>query len=238
LRADPDFIIIGAQRGGTTSVQAWLGAHEAVARARAKEIHYFDLYYDRGRGWYRGHFPYRFRLHGRITGEATPALLYDARAAERVARDLPKVKLIALLRNPTDRAWSQWWLNRSRGHEPLEFEEAIAREPERLRAGGDGRLRYAYVSRGMYAEQLERWFDAVGRERVLVLESERLPDDQTRRRLCDFLGIAASSHPFPHRNARALTSLDPALQAQLDAAFREPNARLAALLPDPPSWAR
>src|SRR5947208_1771215 len=149
FRADPNFIIIGAQRGGTTSLQAWLGSHDEVVRARGKELHYFDLYYERGRGWYREHFPYRFRLHGRLTGEATPSLLYYPPAVERVARDLPKVKLVALLRNPADRAWSHWWLVRSKGEEPLEFADAIASEAERLENGGVyEQFRYSYTARG------------------------------------------------------------------------------------------
>src|SRR5919108_6081357 len=86
-RSLPDFVILGAQRAGSTTLYRALIAHPQVRRALLKEVHFFDLNYHRGLRWYRAHFPYR--SPGRITGEASPYYLYHPHAPKRVARDLP-----------------------------------------------------------------------------------------------------------------------------------------------------
>ena len=94
----PDFVIVGAARSGTTSLYRWLGSHPDVAPAWKKEIHYFDEYHGHGRRWYRAHFPFRHR--GRITGEASPYMLFHPLAPDRAARELPpSTKFIVILRN-------------------------------------------------------------------------------------------------------------------------------------------
>ena len=141
LRMMPDFIIIGTQKGGTTSLYRYLIDHPNIAPIYIKEPHYFDIHFHKGIGWYRSHFPtavekYYARhveKHDLITGEASPYYLFHPRAPQRVAKTLPKAKLIILLRNPVDRAYSQYQHQlRQPGVEPLSFEEAIAYEEKRL----------------------------------------------------------------------------------------------------------
>src|SRR5438552_2173012 len=97
----PQFIIIGAQRCGTTSLYNYLIKHADVMPAATKEIHFFDLNYRKGIDWYYSQFPDHY--HGRITGEASPYYLFHPHVAGRIKAALPGVKLIVLLRNPTDR---------------------------------------------------------------------------------------------------------------------------------------
>lgn len=186
---DPDFVIAGAMRCGTTSLFHWLGHHPGVFPAAGKELHYFDRHYDRGVDWYRSHFA--GARERQVCGEATPAYLFLPWARERMVDDLPRTRFIVSLRNPADRAWSHYWHNRERGAEPLGFAEAIAAETKRLREPAAW-ARFGYAARGRYAEQLEALFDRVGRERVLVLvfETELVRDPTSGfRRACTFLGL-------------------------------------------------
>ena len=116
IRLLPDFLIIGTQRGGTTSLHRYLDAHPCVGPAANKDLHFFDRRYHKGLAWYQGHFPtfiekyYAEHLRGRafVTGEASPSYLFHPFAPKRVAKAMPHVKLIVLLRNPIDRAYSQY----------------------------------------------------------------------------------------------------------------------------------
>ena len=186
LRGLPSALIIGAQRSGTTSLFNYLVRHPDVLPPFGKEIHYFDLHYARGARWYRGRFPYGYRLRGGVvTLDASPYYLAHPQAPQRAARLLPDAKLIVLLRNPVDRAFSHYQHEVRDGRETLSFAEAIEQEPERL-AGEEERLRadpgyysfnhhrYSYTHRGRYIEQLRRWIDHFPRSRLLVLQSERL----------------------------------------------------------------
>ncbi|HEY7614721.1 MAG TPA: sulfotransferase [Gemmatimonadales bacterium] len=189
LRGLPSALIIGAQRSGTTSLFNYLAQHPDVRQPLGKEIHYFDLHYARGVRWYRGRFPFRHRMRGgAVTIDASPYYLLHPLAPERAAQLLPGVKLVAILRNPIDRAFSHYQHEVRDGRETLSFPEAIAREAERLE-GEEERLRrdpsyysynhhrYSYTRRGRYLEQLTRWTLHYPRERLLVLQSERLFDE-------------------------------------------------------------
>jgi len=138
----PDFLIIGAAKSGTTTLHGWLSEHPFVMPAAEKEIHFFDYEYDRGVDWYRSHFPTKAaadafaKEHGRpfLTGEASPSYISHQWAPARVAKTLPHVRLIVILRNPVDRAYSQFQMSRREGEEPFEsFADALAAEESRLR---------------------------------------------------------------------------------------------------------
>jgi hypothetical protein len=186
LRGLPSALIIGAQRSGSTSLFNYLAQHPHVLTPLGKEIHYFDLHYARGLRWYRGRFPFAHRLRPPvITIDASPYYLAHPLAAERAHRLLPEVKLVALLRNPVERAFSHYQHEVRDGRESLSFPEALAREAERL-AGEEERLerepgyysyshhRYSYTRRGLYLEQLRRWTQWYPRAQLLVLQSEWL----------------------------------------------------------------
>jgi hypothetical protein len=210
LRGLPSVLIIGAQKSGTTSLFNYLVRHPDVRAPFGKEIHYFDLHYDRGVRWYRGHFPYSRRLRdGRLTLDASPYYLVHPQVPQRAFELLPEVKLIALLRNPVDRTLSHYQHEVRGGRESLSFAEALDREAERL-AGEEERMlrdtgyysynhhRYSYTLRGRYVEQLRRWTDRFPRSQMLVLQSERFFSDPA--------SVTADVHRFlglrPHRLER------------------------------------
>ena len=210
LRGYPDFIIIGTKRGGTTSLYRYLTEHPDVmplfpSRQRIKGTYFFDVNYGRGVGWYRSHFRTRASRkarNGRVIGESSPYYLFHPLAAERAGRVVPRAKLIVLLRDPVDRAYSQWREQVRRGFEELSFEEALDAEPGRL-AGEEERIitepgyysheheHHSYVSQGRYARSLGRWLDAFPRDRFLFLRSEDLYSDPpgTYTRVVGFLGL-------------------------------------------------
>jgi hypothetical protein len=196
LRRLPDFIIIGAQRAGTTSLHSYLTEHPDVLPSFKKETLFFSNYYGKGLAWYRSHFPLaRKRVLGRrthsqrsVTGEASPYYLFHPHVPRRVAQVLSETKLIAVLRNPVDRAYSHYHHEVRMGYETLSFEDAIEAEESRL-AGEISRMfenkhyrsfshqNHTYLSRGIYVEQLQRWAKFVDRDRILVLRSKDLRDD-------------------------------------------------------------
>lgn len=201
-RPFPDFLVIGAKRGGTTSLYYHLLDHPQVAplfpRAdrlpkanHTKGVHYFDSNYERGTRWYRSHFPSaEVRRKATtsagavvVTGEASPYYLFHPGVAARAAVLLPQVRLVAILRDPVQRTYSHWKERRRNGLEPLAFEDALAAEAERLGeaeqrlARDPGYRSYAhehlsYAGQSEYAPALQRWLDRYPRERVLVLASE------------------------------------------------------------------
>src|SRR5947209_14940507 len=186
IRLLPDFLIIGTQRGGTTSLYHYLQTHPCIAPATIKEVHFFDRRFHKGLAWYRGHFPtwiekyyaQRFRCRTFLTGEASPSYLFHPHAPGRIAKVLPHVKLIVLLRNPVDRAYSQYYHVVEHSYGTLSFEEAVRDEEERIakeraRVLEDGRYdsyafrHLSYLSRGIYIDQLQVWMSLFPREQFL-----------------------------------------------------------------------
>jgi hypothetical protein len=245
----PDFVIIGAQRGGTTSLHAYLGAHPQVVTPATKELHFLTDRYERGLDWYLGQFPFSVPV-GTITGEATPYALFHPLAPARLRHIAPNAKLIVLLRNPVDRAYSHYLLERSRGFEELDFAAALDAEEDRL-AGEEAKIIHdpvyvseahkhaSYLARGDYAPQLERWFAHVPRAQMLVLRSEDLYDRpmETSAQVASFLDIAPEVDvPFAVHNRSTGPPLELALRARLKVHFAPRIARLERLLGCDPGW--
>lgn len=245
----PDFAIVGTQRGGTTSLHAYLGAHPQIRLPATKELHYLTDRHHRGREWYLGQFPSPLSA-GHRTGEATPYALFHPLAPARLRSAAPDAKLIVLLRNPVDRAYSHFLMERQRGDEPLDFAAALAAEPARL-DGEEARMlanptsvswphkHASYLARGDYAPQLARWFAAFPRQQFLILRSEDLYTQpaETFARVTDFLGLDRSSAAsFPIYNRTEGPPLDPTLRRQLIDHFASRNAELATLLGWDPNW--
>jgi hypothetical protein len=247
--AAPDFVIIGTQRGGTTSLHAYLSAHSQVITPATKELHFFTDRYERGLDWYLGQFP-RDLPPDVITGEATPYALFHPMAPRRLLATAPAAKSIVLLRNPVERAYSHFLLERSRGEETLDFTAALDAELERL-DGEEARLvrdpayvshphkHASYVARGEYVRQLEHWFGVFPQEQMLVVRSEELYERsaETFARVADFLAIDRDPDiSFTAHNQTSGPPLDPAIRRRLSEHFAPFNARLTDLLGWDPGW--
>ncbi|MGL5942328.1 MAG: sulfotransferase domain-containing protein [Waterburya sp.] len=180
----PDFLIIGAKKCGTTSLFHYLSKHPNIKPPTWKEISYFNTHFDKGNLWYKSFFPIsipNFESQNLITGEASASYICDPEVPERIAETLPNVKLIALLRNPIDRAYSHYHHTKRIGRENLTFEEAIAQEDLRVEKIENSQelgsnyhkaYNYTYLSSGRYAEQLKKWFNLFDRQQILIVKSE------------------------------------------------------------------
>lgn len=257
LRGLPDFLIVGAKRAGTTSLWNSVVRHPNVlpmfpARMRIKGTAFFTTNHGRGLPWYRSHFPLRAhravraRVHGDrpVAGEATPYYLFHPLAPGRAARVVPEARIVVILRDPVDRAYSHYRERVRHGAEPLSFEAALDAEEERLR-GEEDRIRrddgyvsfahehLSYVEQGRYAGMIERWLESYPRERCLFLLNEDLDGDPSGqlRRLVEFLGLPVRVPPALDRyNYHPGEPMDRSTRGRLVETFAEDNRRLGALL--------
>lgn len=211
-RALPDFLVIGAQHGGTTAFFDYLSQHPQLAPSFHKEVHFFDGgskkedIFEKGEAWYRGHFPRRRDFpEGALVFEASPLYIFHPLAPARISSLLPSVKLIALLRNPTERALSHYFNARGKNRDSAPMLEVFQRDEQKLlempaidaqRKTDHRFLRDSYKSRGHYAEQLKRYLQYFSKEQILLLASEDLFRDthQTLRSAFEFLGVDADFH--------------------------------------------
>ena len=227
----PEFFIIGGKKCGTTFFYHLLSKHPYVEPAAAKELHYFDTLFNEDIEWYRQCFPAPRWKDGRriMTGEATPYMT-NRLAPERMAEVVPRARLIALLRNPVDRAYSDYQQVVRKGREPRAFEEVIegkASVPEN-RTGLDDNSEY--LSRGVYVDHLLRWSEFFSEEQMLVLKSEDFferPAD-TLRLVLDFLGLPDwEPEASEIRNKGTYTQkMAPATRRRLEEYFEPHNRRL------------
>ena len=185
----PDFLVIGAQKSGTTTLLRLLQAHHDVW-APEREVHYFSYRWAEGEDWYVQQVRPAADL---LVGEKSPSYLSHPEAAARIATVAPAVRLIAILRDPVDRAYSHYWHNRRLGREPMSFGDAIEAEEGRIAESKSARdaERVGYVTVGRYEEQLARFDQAFGPDQLLVILHEDLRDDgaHVSELLTEFLGL-------------------------------------------------
>ncbi len=255
-RALPDFIIVGAQKAGTSSLFHYLCQHPQLVPPFTKEVHFFDggLHpgvdpFEKGPAWYRAHFPPKGTLgECRQTFEASPLYLFNPLVPERIHDLVPTVKLIALLRNPTERAISHYFHERRAGHETLPVMEALLAEEQRLApvmASGDYQsdtfMNFSYKQRGLYKEQLERFAAYFPWSQILVLSSEEFfrEPGQTLRRVFEFVGIDAEFRVGdlkPRNVGRDKAKVGPEVYSYLDDYFAPHNQALYRLIGQGFDW--
>ena len=251
-RVLPDYLVIGVKRGGTTSLQQYLTAHPDVLEPKAaKASHYFDANFDKGWSWYVGHFPLQHsmdaqRAAGRsvVVGEASPYYCFHPLALDRIAARLPDVRLIIVLRDPVERAWSHFAYETARGNEDLSFSDALDAEPARL-AGAEERIRrgevtddrhwrlHGYLARGRYADQLDAVHARFDPEQLHVVVSEELFAEPLKvmNGVFSFLGVRPmDGGRFEAANANPKSALDAGLRERLAAYYAPHNERLYDLL--------
>lgn len=264
LRLLPDFLIIGTQRGGTTSLYNYLTACPGVGSASVKELRFFDRKFHKGTSWYKAHFPTRIqkrhfeRTHGQmfVTGEASTNYLFYPHTPKRVAQVVPDVKLIVLLRNPVDRAYSHYKFEVEHRQETLSFEDALAHEEERTCKERERILadesyvsfahsRYSYLVRGIYVDQLEAWMKFFPREQFLILRSEDFYADPgtTLERVSQFLtvpqlALRGGTKVYEQYNHTPNTRMDAATRKRLISYFEPHNQRLSNFLEMTFDWNR
>ncbi len=258
LRSKPDFLVVGAQRCGTTSLFRALEQHQEVARPTLnKGINYFDINYHRGERWYRAHFPFAFTAR-RLANQEKPKVIFEASgyymfhplAAQRIANDLPNVKIVAMLRDPVERAYSAWKHESARGFDHMSFEEAVARETERT-AGERERMiadptyqssayrHHSYTARGHYSTQLRTFYDRLPASNIHVVYSESffMNPEQEFGRLAEFLGISSSRNiSFDRHNARPSGPMPGQTRAVLTKMYETEADKLEELVGRRPPW--
>ena len=254
LRPLPDFVIFGAAKCGTTSMYDYLSRHPLVVPCRAKELHFADRPHNASRGasWYRSWFPtlQQLRRAGRAAGaeraccgEATPNYLSTPGAAATLRAVAPDVRLIALFREPGDRSWSHYRMNRHERGTVERFCADLQADAARLAADvaapQPDRTR-EYLRQSYYAPFLAEWLEAFPRDQVLLLRSEDLftRPDEACARVCAHLGLRAADGPaFSTANeGRGDRVLPGEVRAWLDEHFAPYNARLAELTGGEITW--
>lgn len=260
-RALPSFVVVGAQRCGTTTIFQTLSEHPQVLRPVVdKGTDYYTLHFSRGLDWYRAQMPLRATVRARSARrgeaqvfEACTYYMFHPLAVARMARDLPDAKLVVMLRDPVERAFSAYKHEFARGFETeADFCTALELEPERL-AGEVERMQrdvdyqsfshrhHAYRSRGQFAEQLNRIYEQYPAAQVHVMQSESFFADPAAEfaRLTNFLGLRAwRPATFGQHNARPSTSMPQQARTFLTEHFREHNDSLAELLGQRPAWSQ
>ena len=255
-RVLPDTIIIGAQKSGTSSLYSYMKQHPDLVASYGKEVHYFDGgrdpevdAYAEGEVGYRAHFPLSWRARvGQRIFEASPLYLFNPLVPRRISELVPEVRLIAILRNPTDRAISHYFHEKRNGRERLSLMEALLAEEDRLRPvlasknyKSEAYIHFSYKARGVYREQIARYFDYFGSDSMLILKAESLDSDPigTLRRVFDFLAVDPS-FVVPDLRPRNVASdshrVEPEVHQHLSDYFRPHSRDLYDLLGEDFGW--
>ena len=188
-----DFILAGAQKSGTTALHYFLNKHPDITMGDQQEIHFFDndALFVSDVDYEKLHKHYPLLAPSTIAGDCTPSYIYYQPVAERIWKYNPKIKLLIILRNPVDRAFAHWNMQRFKGREPLDFFDAVREEQTRIAGAPPAEARrFAYVDRGFYGGQLERLFKFFPRDQVKVTKFEKFREHQreTLASIFSFLG--------------------------------------------------
>lgn len=244
-RAVPDFLLVGVQKSGTTSLFHYLTQHPQVIPPVKKEIQYFDKNYSKGFSWYKAHFPVKDALCKKcITGEASTDYSFHPLAPERIQRDLGRPKLILLLRDPAKRAISHFYHYFNKGRETLSIKDVFDMEEERLSNFYQGSLesnlikdsdskryiRFSYKKKGIYLEQIKRIYKLFGKKSLFIGSVEEMTQhpEYFYRRICTFLNIdnAVLPEDLSAKNLGDYQVENPEVLERLQEYYREHNQEL------------
>jgi len=252
LHTTPDFLIIGAAKCGTSSLYDYLMQHPCVGKSLTKQIHFFDRYPDRGLSWYKVCFPFKWqkfyvekilRKHF-STGESTPHYMTHPLAAKRAYDMLPNAKIIVMLRNPIDRAYSHYQMLFDYKQEVLSFEEAIEIEKERIAGEYEKMLQNvdntgknfphrAYLTSGKYAKQIEEWQKYYPKEQFFIIKSEDFNNNPSKiyNQVLKFLELPPHDLKIYEKiRKRNYQKMNPDTRKKLVDYFKPLNQRLYKLL--------
>lgn len=260
LRSLPDFIIIGAGRAGTTALYSYLIQHPSIAAALTDnnkpvdDFHFFEYMTSNNVQWYKSHFPILFSKSNKhknslITGEYTSTYMYHPDVPKRIFNLLPKIKLIVILRNPIDKAYSTYHQQFRFGECITSFEETINAEFRRINLNKDfpelnsnnpnfkNYVAYNIIRHGIYADYLETWLEIFNREQILILNSDDLKKStkETLHHVFNFLNIsnydiAPSDNTTVRVTIRKYPSINKSTRKKLIEFYKPHNQRLNTLL--------
>ena len=243
IGSKPDFLILGVQKSGTTSLFKYLEMYGENFKAPVKkEIQFFTENYYRGYKWYYSHFPLLKR--GEITGEASPTYLFYKNTPKYLkSSNIENPKFIVILRDPVDRAYSHYNFNftdRNNAIESYSFIDALKNEESRVDIDSEvftyENKHYSYKSRGLYYKQLQNWFQYFEQDRFLVLELSEFEKNtkEQLKNVFDFLGIQPNSNfetaNFEKFNSSTYNKMPEETENYLVNYFREENKKLFKLL--------
>lgn len=248
-RSLPDFIVIGAQKGGSSALYKFICAHPKVERAFVKEPHYFSgQYTEKSLKWYKAQFP--IKKEGILVGEASPSYCTHPLAPKRIKETVPNTKLILIVRNPVERAISNYFHSVNYGVEDLAIEDAFNRpmadfESEYAKMenseGYHSKLyhRHAYIHKGHYAFHLKKWFEHFNKKQLLIVENAHLLETPERvyQEVLEFLGLETfTPNAFQKHNVGKTKQVSPELLNTLQAHFKEPNRAFFELIGKEYNW--
>lgn len=243
----PKFIIIGAQRCGTTSMYNYLIQHPKIIPAKRKEIHFFDNNFNNGLSWYYTQFDSK---NESLTGEATPYYIYHPHAIKRISKIFPEIKIIVLLRSPVNRAYSHYHHECRLGVEKLSFDDAINDEKTRLKGEIDlikndenyysfNHQHFSYLDRGFYYNQLKTCFKFFPKSQFKIIQSEKFYE-KTQTEMNDvfnFLGLESIRiYNFEKFKNFAYPPINEEAKVKLEEKFEKSNERLYSLLDWEEKW--
>jgi len=257
LRVLPDFLVIGVGRGGTTSCFHYLSQHPSIIGSAYDEIGFFDENFHLGLNWYRSMFPTKYlkkkitQKFGKcLTYDVTPSYIWKPWAAQRIKELFPKIKLIVFLRNPTDRAYSQYHLGIKNREPRSSFEETIEEDMnmfnkfENTNSVIDDEyfmnyVKESHLGRGLYAQQLKKWFELFDQKHILILTSEELSTDtnKTMNKIFQFLDLPDYEIPdIVKRNTGNYSSMNMDTRKKLTHFYSKYNKDLFKLLSKEFDW--
>jgi len=245
MRVLPDFIIIGSMKCGTTSLYYDICEHPCTIAAAYDEIGFFDSNFHLGLNWYRSMFPRKKQIEDvrrkegtAITGEDTPFYFWNPTAAKRIKKLLPNIKLISILRNPIDRAYSEYQDWSSRESNPPSFETVIENEINlqmeypRLITEGNFEVfnqKNSYLLKGVYVDQLKIWAGLFPKEQIFTLSTENLNSDPTAalESVFQYLNLPDYKIKNPqHQKQKKYVPMNPQTRKLLIEFFKPQNERL------------
>jgi len=246
----PNFIIIGAGRAGTTALYSYLIQHPSIVAALTDsdkswaDIHFFEYITSNDVQWYKSHFPILFSKPNKhknslITGEYTSTYMYHPDVPKRIFNLLPKIKLIAILRNPVDKAYSTYYQQFRYGECITSFEETIDAEFRRIKLNSDNPNFKNYVAQniirhGIYADYLETWLEIFNKEQILILNSDDLKKStkETLRHVFNFLNVSNYdiANTSQQVSARKYPPINESTRKKLIEFYKPHNQRLNKLL--------
>jgi hypothetical protein len=253
MRVLPDFFVVGVVRSGTTSLYHYLDQHPCIMKSAYDELGFFDSNFELGWNWYKSLFPtiiQKKKIEKRngkfLTFDDTPFYIYNSIVVKRIKKKFPNAKIIVILRNPIDRAYSNYFLGVNGGKEKREFEEAIEEEMALINNRNkeelfDEKLSETYLGRGLYAEQLKVWFKEFPKDSIKIIKSENFAEktEDVMNDLFQFLDLPEYKiGNIEKKNVAKYTPMKKETRGKLEKFFLPHNQELYNMLENDFEWGR